>query len=296
MNIPGTGLPHLNMTPLSTGQAGATSANGSNQAFTEISDQGVGNLESGVPRQPSDLPAPDLTRSAPGAAANALSSLLPQDATTDIYAVMALFQKLAQEQRTAAREVRHNEMQAQVSTLQSAADEIRNAAKDRLVGAIVSGVMQIGAGAMQIGGATMSLKASAGALKDFRTSQKPPMEIEMQDLSGGKPTQPAHTPMSTAELGNLTQQASAYSSGADGASKVATGIGGMASGIAEFSAAQHDADKARLEAKAKAHEAATQQAGDVMQQMMDVIRDVRDKLNAMEQSRSETTRGIARNI
>ena len=34
----------------------------------------------------------------------------------------------------------------------------------------------------------------------------------------------------------------------------------------------------------------------MMQQMMDVIRDVRDKLGAMEQSRAETIRGIARNI
>ncbi len=30
--------------------------------------------------------------------------------------------------------------------------------------------------------------------------------------------------------------------------------------------------------------------------MMDVIRDVRDKLAAIEQSRMETNRGIARNI
>jgi hypothetical protein len=43
-------------------------------------------------------------------------------------------------------------------------------------------------------------------------------------------------------------------------------------------------------------ESGAQHANDMMQQMMDVIRDIRDKLGAIEQSRGETNRGIARNL
>lgn len=69
----------------------------------------------------------------------------------DIYAVMALFQQLAQEQRSAAREVRNIEMQNQVNTLKNAADQIRQAAADRFSAAIISGSFQIAGGVTSIG-------------------------------------------------------------------------------------------------------------------------------------------------
>lgn len=204
---------------------------------------------------------------------SALNQLSAQDMQADMFAVMALFTKIAQDQRNSAREMRHNEMQANVKTLLSAAQEIRNAADDRLTGAIMSGVMQIGAGAVQIGGAAANFKASTSALKENKAGN-----------------------ISDAQLGSLNNKAGAYSSGAGGAAQAMTGLGGIMSGIMEHEAAAHDAHKAELEAQAKAHEAGTQQAGDQMQQMQDILRDIRDKLSSMEQSRAETSRGIARNI
>ncbi|QXL83620.1 type III secretion system translocon subunit SctB [Comamonas sp. NLF-1-9] len=299
MHIPGTGPSFTQMTPLSSESAQGAPLSGDKQAFSDISDHNLAATQHQGAQQMRDLAPPTTPSEGAASAADALGKLSVQDAQADIYSVMALFTKIAQDQRTSARELRQSEMQAQVDTLIDAAEEIRNAAKDRLIGAIVSGAMQIGAGAIQMGGAAMSLKASASALKDFRASQNPAAVTEnfanhpkLQSLTG----ESVGARMSTEELSNLTTQAGSYASGADGASKMASGLGGMAGGIAEYSAAQHDAQKARLEAAAKAHEAATQQAGDVMQQMMDVLRDVRDKLNAIEQSRSETTRGIARNI
>lgn len=302
MNIPGTGLPRMgvDMTPISAEQTQGAASNRDKQVFFDISDENTGGAQNPGVQQARDLPQPSTANNGTaGATAQALSQMLVSEAQTDIYAVMALFTKIAQEQRNAAREVRHSEMQAQVGSMMNAAQEIRNAAKDRLVGAIISGTMQIGAGAIQVGGASLSLKSSVSALNSFKSSQNPASvnanfasHPKLNRLTGETPK----TPMTTEELSNLTTQAGSYTSGADGASKMLTGMGTMAGGVAEYSAAQHDAQKARLEAEAKAHEAATQQAGDVMQQMMDVIRDVRDKLNSIEQSRAETSRGIARNI
>lgn len=182
-----------------------------------------------------------------------LQGLGATDVAGDIYAVMALFQKMAQEQRNSAREVRTSEMTAQVQSLFSAADEIRNAAQDRFVGAVVAGAMQIAGGVAQAG------------------------------LAGSS-------------FGKDAVKAGALTGTGQGVSQAFGGIGSIVNASQELKAAGHDAKKAELEATAKVHESASQQAGDLMQQMMDVIRDVRDKLGAIEQSRVETTRGIARNI
>ena len=216
---------------------------------------------------------PPVKGAPPGEVSAALANLPSDQIQADMYAVMALFQKLAQEQRNSAREVRNSEMQAQISTLQSAAQEIRKAAADRLTGAIISGVMQMAAGAMQVGGAAMSFSRTGTALDDFK--------------AGG---------MTDVQLRGALDRAGAFSTAGDGAGKIAGGFGQMLNATMEQKAAGHDAHKAELEAGAKAHEAQVQQANDVMQQMQDVIRDIRDKLGSMEQARLETTRGIARNI
>ena len=189
-----------------------------------------------------------------------LSTFTEQDVQTDIYAFMALFQKLAQEMRTSAREVRQSEMTAQIDVLKSAAQEIRNAAQDRMVGAMVAGAFQIAGGLAQVGAGVMQGRTLAAG-GQFAESQAK----KQSDMGGGL-------------------------------SGIAGGIGSMVNASQERKAAEHDAKKAELEAQAKVHESGTQQASELAQQMMDVIRDVRDKLGAIEQSRMETNRGIARNI
>lgn len=195
-----------------------------------------------------------------GSTLDQLSKLSEQDVQTDIYAFMALFQQLAQTMRTSAREVRQNELQAQVDTLKSAAQEIRNAAQDRMVGAMTSGAFQIAGGMAQVGSG-IAQGVTLGKGGEFAESQAK----RQSDIGGGL-------------------------------SGIAGGIGTMVNASQERKAAEHDAKKSELEAQSKVHDSGMQQASEMAQQMMDVIRDVREKLSAIEQSRMETNRGIARNI
>ncbi|MFJ3463704.1 type III secretion system translocon subunit SctB [Achromobacter spanius] len=208
-----------------------------------------------------DIPAPEAK---PGGDVSAvqgtLASFTEMDVQTDIYAFMALFQQLAQTMRTSAREVRQSEMEAQIGALKGAAQEIRNAAQDRMVGAMAAGAFQIAGGLAQVGsGALQGVTLAKGG--QFAESQAK----KQSDIGGGL-------------------------------SGIAGGIGSMVNASQERKAAEHDAKKAELEALSKVHESGMQQATEMAQQMMDVIRDVRDKLGAIEQSRMETNRGIARNI
>lgn len=76
--------------------------------------------------------------------------------------------------------------------------------------------------------------------------------------------------------------------------EVSSGVAGMTRATADRVAAEREAEKAELEADASVHGAASQQGGDTAQAAQDMLRDSREKLGAMEQSRSDTARNIAR--
>ncbi|HYC37693.1 MAG TPA: type III secretion system translocon subunit SctB [Usitatibacter sp.] len=185
----------------------------------------------------------------------------------DIFTFMALFQKMAQDMRQTARLDREMQLQAQVSTLQAAADQIKQAAQAKFQAAIISGAMQIGAGAVQIGAAGMSAKT----------------------LSGAKGADPATSQVLTTKAGNWT-------TAGQGLGQIMQGAGTIGAGSKELEAGEAEAKGKKLDAQAKVEEEARQKANDVMQQMQDIIRDIRDKLAAIEQSNVEANRGIARNI
>ena len=212
------------------------------------------------------LPAPGSEK--PGGSAP-LSKLTPQGVEIDIYSVMALFQQCAQQMRDNAREVRSAETQAQVKSLMGAAQEIRNAAEDRFAASVTQGAMQIAGGAVSVG---MGVAGGVFSAKGINTGA---------DTVAG------------AKLNNIGATLSAT---AQGTGNMVSGTGTIAAAFAEQNAAEHDASKAELEADARVHEQGAQHANDLMQQMMDVIRDVREKLGAIDQARTETVRGIARNV
>jgi hypothetical protein len=94
----------------------------------------------------SPLSAPKVPANPDSAIAGAslkLQDIGPSEVGSDIYALMALLQETAQRQRSTARELRSAEMQQQVTTLLDAAQNIRDSARERMVGAIVAGSMQI---------------------------------------------------------------------------------------------------------------------------------------------------------
>ncbi|MBB1625147.1 type III secretion system translocon subunit SctB [Achromobacter sp. UMC71] len=208
--------------------------------------------------------------------AQALAKLMGS-ADTDMYAVMALLQKISQEQRNAARADRAASMDAQVQALHSAADKIKEAAEERFKGALAQGISQIVGGAMQVGVGAGGIAATAASARMTATSS--PLSAQQS--------------ITQAKLDGFATNSSGIGQGLSG---MAGGVGGIVQAAYDRKAGEADAARSHLEADAKVFESGVQHANDLMQQMMDVIRDVRDKLGAIEQSRSETTRGIARNL
>lgn len=225
------------------------------------------------------LGLPDPGNSKAADVAGALNKLLGS-ADTDMYAVMALFQKIAQEQRNAARADRTASLDAQTQALMSAADKIKEAAEERFKGALAQGIGQIVGGAMQVGAGVRGISAATSSARMDAAA------------TPAKPLTPDQS-VAKAKLDGIANNASGMGQGLSG---IAGGVGSMVQAAYDRSAGQADAARAQFEAQAKVAESGAQHANDLMQQMMDVIRDVRDKLGAIEQSRSETTRGIARNL
>ncbi|OCZ68436.1 hypothetical protein A7P25_04700 [Achromobacter xylosoxidans] len=209
-------------------------------------------------------------------AADALNKLMA-NADTDMYAVMALLQKISQEQRNAARADRAASLDAQTQSLLAAADKIKEAAEERFKGALAQGISQIVGGALQAGVGAGGV-AAMGASARMTTTSSP------------------LTAQQTVTQARLDGFASNSSGIGQGLSGMAGGVGGIVQAAYDRKAGEADAARAQLEAQAKVAESGAQHANDMMQQMMDVIRDIRDKLGAIEQSRGETNRGIARNL
>jgi hypothetical protein len=198
---------------------------------------------------------------------NNLNKLNPENIQTDIYSFMAMFLKMSQTMRAAARQDRETSMQAQVNTLTDAANKIKEAADQRFSAAIVQGAFQIGSGLLTagMGFASMGMMKGAGSLSDR-------------------------------DFNVLSNKVTAMNSVGQGGGGILTGVGTMISAGYEQKAGVMDSDRAKLEAQAKIQEAGRDKANEMMQQMQDIIRDIRDKLSAIEQSSIEANRGIARNI
>jgi X-X-X-Leu-X-X-Gly heptad repeat protein len=197
--------------------------------------------------------------------------------STDLYAFLALYAKLAQTARTAARDIRELQLQAQKSALESAADEMTLAAQERYTAAVSAAIGQIVSGAVSIGSGLFSLRTLARPETSFlatRLGLAP-------DLSSG----------------------SAFNSGLRGMQDMASGSGQIADGLAKLASASSEREAGLADARAKGDEAAATEAQarrdaaqDLIQAMTDTLRDIREKLAAIVQSNLETTRGIARNI
>lgn len=246
-----------------------------------------------------DLPLPKISSMGLSSAGSAVEGL-NMTAEADIYAVMALFQQLAQQMRTSSRELRASEQSKQIGELKNAAQEIRNAAQERFTGAVIAGALQIAAGATQIGfGVASGAMGFKAARAEYKATQ---LKTEAGQISGvaGAKAQRAELRNQALNLETSAKQSTAYSaglkSGGDGAAGMLGGMGHIAQAAKDRDAAEHDAKRSEFEADAKVHDEARAQANEQMQHMLDTIRDVREKLGAIEQSRLETNRGIARNI
>jgi len=219
-----------------------------------------------------------------GIVLNAFNGYSGEDLHADIFSFMAMFQKIAQEMRTSARNDREASLQAEVSTLTQAAEKMKDAAAERFKSAMVQGICSIASGAIQVGGGAYGLKTMGSAFK----STAP--------LGPGKQG-PAMSPdMSKGIIDKATTKAQNVGQAGTGAGGIVGGVGTMISAGFDQKASNLDADAKKMEAQAKIMESSTAKANDMMQQMQDIIRDIRDKLGAIQQSAIESNRGIARNI
>lgn len=245
-----------------------------------------------------ELPPPDdADKTLQGQALNNLGALSDSQVSADIYAFMALFQKLAQTMRDNARLDRSTQMQAQVGAMNDAADQMRESAALRFAGGIVSGALQIAGGAAQMG---MSAASAANTIKGAQIDAKAGnLQSEMQQSNLGanlKADLGRQINAMKVEGAGFTAAGMKFQGYGQATGSMTGGLGGIASSAFEFAASESDAKKAELDAKAKVAETGAQHANEVMQQTMDVIRDVRDKLQSIQQTAIETNRGIARNI
>ncbi|MGZ8141121.1 type III secretion system translocon subunit SctB [Bordetella bronchiseptica] len=258
------------------------------------------------------LPAPDLL--AGGSVSRARAALDDLDAARlgeDIYALMAVLQQASQQMRDAARIARDAEATRQTQALGDAASQMRQAASERMAGAIVAGAMQIAGGFVQLGaGLAAGLQAMGGAAAQAKgaafseqasTSRKVAAGLhdapELQATVQARATQlEAQAASFGADAARSSAKSQRVSSVAQAGAAAAGGIGGLASAAQERRAAEHEARRAELDVEAKVHETASRRADEAMQQMLDIIRGIREKLAGMEQSRSETARSVARNI
>lgn len=211
----------------------------------------------------------------------ALEKLGEASFTTDLYSIMALLQKSAQDMRDTARIERNSELQAQISALDSAAEQMKIAADWKLAAGIVQGVASIGAGLAQAGSGLTQMGTSAGSgiigLKGIGSDGK----ISDRADQGSKLVSGLGTGFSQIQ-------------GAGGT--LISGAGSIVSSALTYQADLAEAQKTRLETDAKEHETAAQHASDWMQEMMEVIRDIKDNTKTANQMNHESISGITRNV
>lgn len=218
-------------------------------------------LKSGI-----EIAQPDGGKDGAGAPPAGLGDKLNKlTSVSDIFQVMALFQQISQEARNAAREDRQAQLDLRVQQMGEAAQKMRDAAMERLVGTCVQAGVQVASAAIQIGGAVSGLKAN------FKATS-----LDAQ----------AATALNTKI--QLTGQI--YKAAGD----IALSAGSIIKGGFDYGAANLDADKVEADKKAEIARLGYDRASDMMQQMRDVIRDIQSKLAEMDRSTSETNKQITR--
>jgi len=247
------------------------------------------------------LPPP---RTEAGNLADAVAALkgLSESSGADIYAIMALFSKIAQEQRNAARQERTASLQGQESALRAAADKIKEAAEERFKGALAQGICQIAAGGFSVAMGGISMGAGMTSASQTTAASKLSGKTFDKGVAQGKSDIAAQmsAQWAAADLTKSAQTAGAVGNSSQllgqGGGQIIGGIGSIIQASYDRKAGEADAARAQLEADAKMLETGVQMANDMMQRMQEIIGDIRDKLGAIEQSRIETNRGIARNV
>lgn len=204
-------------------------------------------------------------------ALKSLESIGSSDFCADAMDFMKIFAQCQQLMRQTARTERAMELSAQVGALNDAANAMKAAADKRLAAGIAQGVAGIVGGCVQIGAGITQIGLAGSAFKATSNNDK--------------------------VLGDLrASQAQAAGQIGTGISGIVTSMGGIVASTLTHAADMEEVKKTRLETEAKVHETGVQHANEMMQSAEEIIRDMKEKMAALQQAQTETTRGIARNI
>ncbi|HSI86702.1 MAG: type III secretion system translocon subunit SctB [Candidatus Methylacidiphilales bacterium] len=173
----------------------------------------------------------------------------------DIYSVMVLFHQVAQSQRTSAREARDVARETQYAAIDEQASKIREAAWFSLAAGIVSGLASISAG-------MTTLSAASTATGELRAGNTVGADIALK---------------TGAAQGQIRE-----------------GQGQIVSSLLNFFATQASADQKKAEKDEAKAKGIVDNESEFVNNMMDVMRDVRQKLQEVANSQTESLRTIMR--
>jgi hypothetical protein len=205
--------------------------------------------------------------------ANLMDPRIAGQVSADIYSYMALFQKLADQQRASARESRDVARESQIAALQDAAEKMKQAAAANMQQAQVAGAMAIASGVISMGTVAQTQSGVPGKSMQGQTTAKSQASDQLK-----APTKA------------LTSQEKQQATGA-----LANAQQVFAASMAAAETDKKKAEIAQMQAQAQVSNGQQAQMQQMMQQMQDVIRDIQQKLQAIQQSQAETTRQIMRN-
>lgn len=221
----------------------------------------------------------------------------------DVFTVMLLLSQMAQKNRETSRELRDVQQQGQLTSMQTAADEIRKAADFALAAGIVSGVMQMASGGLTMAGGIKGLSDLKGlnANVDAPTTTTPPTgnRPRANAMSGNaNSTGTGKTTSSDSATGSLgtdikLEQIRAQGRAFEGAGQLAGGVGGIISSGLTRASEEHKAEEKEADIDAKEHEMLAEKESDFMQFNRDMIGKVAQIMKDLIQLNTESEKAAA---
>ena len=200
----------------------------------------------------------------------------------DMGALMVTLHEAAVTFRTAMHEAQQVERDAQVATMKSEAQDIRNSAGFSFAASVVAGACQIAGGAMDVGG---SVDAGRAAFPggDMEADD----EVELDDMS--KMNSDLATKL---DQDRNFKTADILLARWSGLSKAVDGLGKVASGGLQFGSQQQDAAEKEHEADATKAAAQVEDQDNLLKNIDDLISGVRQVFSQMIEAKNESMNKI----
>ncbi|MQA40734.1 type III secretion system translocon subunit SctB [Rugamonas aquatica] len=213
-----------------------------------------------------------------------------QNMPFDMSQLLRLLIEFASAQQVQDRENRQQDLAAKIHSLDTAADEVLNAAQQRFTGALLGGLMAVGAGAINIAGSVSGLQAIKSArTKILADSIGPAVE-------GRDPALLRDPDFQIRQFNQLTATSQSVSHLAQGVGGGVQGVGQMATGGMELSAGGHDKSKLKADEAAEVSEAAHASDNDMLQQHLETQRAIAAAAAEIEQERHATAKSQAQAV